>query len=62
MTDLAAETTSLKQTIWGIEAELDYQVSLAGAKDDDARIQTLTDRLRKAHADLKEIERKVPKP
>ena len=55
MTDLAAETTSLKQTIWGIEAELDYQVSLAGAKDDDARIHALTDRLRKAHAELKEI-------
>lgn len=61
MADLAAETTSLKQTIWGIEAELAYQASFGGSADADAKIHALTDRLRQAHADLVKIERKVAK-
>lgn len=62
MTDLAAQTTTLKQTIWGIEAELAHQLPFAGTKEIDARIHALTDRLRQAHADLKEIDRKIPRP
>lgn len=62
MSDLAAETATLTQTIWGIEAELAYQSSFGGTKEDDARLHALTDRLRQAHADLKKIERQVPRP
>ncbi|WP_136685840.1 hypothetical protein [Falsirhodobacter xinxiangensis] len=62
MSDLAAEATSLKQMIWGIEAELAYQSSFGGSQEADAKIHALTDRLRQAHADLVKIERKMPKP
>lgn len=61
MADLAAETASLKHTIWGIETELAYQSSFGGRQEDDAKIHTLTERLRQAQADLKAIERKEPK-
>ncbi|OWJ77434.1 hypothetical protein [Haematobacter genomosp. 1] len=62
MADLAAETTALKQTIWGIETELAYQASFGGKGEDDARIHALADRLRQAHADLQMLERRVAKP
>ena len=62
MADHAAETATLKQTIWGIEAEIAYQASFGGSKDEDAKIHALTDRLRQAQADLKTIDRQVPKP
>ena len=62
MTDLAAATTALKHTIWGIETELAYQASFGGTKEDDAKIHSLTDRLRQAQADLKDVERQAPRP
>lgn len=62
MADLSAETITLKQTIWGLEAELAYQASFGGTKDEDAKILALTDRLRQAQADLKKNEKQVPKP